>query len=104
MTLQQLQSSLSRYIPNVRVRQGGYADVAAVFQGSSYLLRLNKGEQHLYNWRESIIVTDEDRYLLGKGRAIPKGPKHRGRMQMLAMLVNMRWLNARQAQRVMWGL
>lgn len=104
MTLAQLQSRLEKYIPNVRVRQGGYADVASIYAGNQYLVRLNKGELHLYNWRGFVKVTDEDRMLALKGRALPRGGKHRGRMQALNMLVNMRWLNARQAQRVMWGL
>lgn len=104
MTLNQFQNRVGKYIKNFRVRQGGYADVAGLFEGSSYLIRLNKGEQQLYNWRETIVVTDEDRYLAKQGRAIPRGPKHRGYMQALSMLVNMRLITAREAQKIMWGL
>ena len=104
MTLAQLQSRLKKYIPNLRIRQGGYADVASIYAGSNYLIRLNKGELHLYNWRESVVITDADKYFALKGQALPVGAKHRGRMQALNLLINMRWINSRQAQKVMWGI
>jgi hypothetical protein len=57
-------------VPDIRIRQAGYGDVAGIFQGSSYLCRLNKGELNLYNWRERVTITDEDLYLAKKGRSI----------------------------------
>lgn len=105
MTLRDFERRLQKYIPRLYIRESWMADVAAIFVGYQYLVRINKGEQQLYTWRTKPKITMEDMYFHQKhGQQLPLGAKHRGRMQALDMLVNMRWLTTRQAQEIMWGL
>jgi hypothetical protein len=96
MTLSQFEKAIQKYRPEIHFRQAGSGDVVGIFAGSSYLLRINKGEIPLYTYRQP--------YYEKHSHALKKlGEKHRGRMQALGMLVNMRWLTSRQAQAIMWG-
>ena len=95
MTLRAFESAIKKYIPNFHIREAGYGDVVGAFVGSDYLFRLNKGEQHLMSFKKDYVY---------KEHGVVKSNRRRGRMQALQMLVNMRWLNSRQAQAIMWGI
>jgi len=94
MTLQAFEKAVQNYVPAFHIRQGR-GDIVGAFVNNNYLFRLNKGELHLMSWRTPTIKTE---------RGIAKSNRRRGRMQSLQILVNMRWLNSKQAQQIMWGI
>lgn len=85
MRLIDFEKAIQKYAPGIRFRYAGWGDVVGVFHNNDYLFRLNKGELSLLGYTK-----------------FPH--KKRGRMQALQMLVNMRWLNSLQAQKICWGL
>lgn len=99
MRLHELEKRLKRINPHLRIRQSGLGDIAGIFLGDNYIIRLNKGEQSLMSWNKEIFQG----YSEGL-QPIVKKEKHRGYMQALFLLVNYRHLTTRQAQSIMAGL
>lgn len=95
MTLRRFEQAIKKYVPKFRIRESGFGDIVGAFVGDDYLFRLNKGELHLMSFRKSYTY---------KEHGVVKSNRRRGRMQALQLLVSMRWLTQRQAQKIMWGV
>ena len=93
MTLNDFEQRIRKYSPSIRIRQG-QGDVAGVFDGSSYLFRLNKGEIPVFSWKKEVIEGKQPTMKDGILREEPivKKYRKRGRMQALHLLVNYRYL------------
>lgn len=102
MTLRAFEQALQKKNPKLRIREAGYGDIAGIYAGETYLLRVNKGEIPLYSWSREIIQGYRKPFSVDREPIVIK-ERHRGRMQALALLVNYRHLTQRQAQEIMWG-
>jgi hypothetical protein len=103
MTTSLFEQQLKKFIPNIRFKRREYSDVLGVYGGPQYLLRLNLGDLPLYTHRLRIVKTTEDRMTELSGGQVFDGPRKRGRMQALEMLVRLGRLTTNQAQAIMWG-
>ncbi len=103
MTLGKFQRLLKKVNPKLRIRQKGWGDAGGVFVGLSgktgYIIRISKGEFNLRGYRMAVVDPKN------KMRLVPGIIKKRGRMTVVRILRNYRWIkNHRQISMLAWGV
>jgi len=109
MRLKDFETQLKKINPNFNIRQRNVADVVGLYLGDNYILRLSKGELHLYNHRVThtpgiYTKSDQQKATEAIGGQKYGGLKRRGRFQALEMLVRTHLITSRQAQQICWGM
>lgn len=69
---------------NIKFRARGYG--GGVYSGNEYIARIDKGELYLHSLR-----TEE-------------GLKRRGRIQLVAILLNYGWIKPKDKKSLLWGI
>lgn len=98
MTIQEFNRRLKGINPNLHVRQRGqgYGDIAGLFDGREYLIRMTKGELNVNGYRIREFG-DDLRWHEGN---IMK----RGRKTVVKMLEKKGYLNLNQRASLLWGI
>jgi len=97
MTTQKFERLLKKINPNLHIRKRGYGDIAGVYDGSKYLVRLSHGELNLNGYYKIYYTSDGS----------PKmGPiAKRGRKTIIEMLQKKGYIkNIKQRSMLLWGL
>lgn len=97
MTIDQFEVNLKKVNPRLNIKQRGYGDIVAVFDGSKYLIRMSQGEFNLSGYRKKYIMSD----LSTEYGNIEK----RGRKTVVRMLQKMNYVNNLEDYKLLlWGV
>jgi hypothetical protein len=98
MTLSRFNKLLKKVSPKLRVRQRAYGDIASIYAGSGYIIRLTKGEFHLKGFSKQYVNPQNPNETL---QIIQK----RGRQHVVNILKNYRWIkNHKQKTMLLYGI
>lgn len=97
MTLSQFERNLKKIKPSLHLRQRGQMDVVGLFDGSKYLMRLNRGELNLNGFRMKYFTDSLETKM---------GPiQKRGRKTILSTLMRGGYIkNHEQRNLLLWGV
>lgn len=59
MTLNDFETSLRRFIPDLRIRQKPEGNITSVYVRNDYLIRINQGELNLQSYRRPDLMSDK---------------------------------------------